>query len=167
MQVSAAMVKILREKSGAGIMECRNTLVEVEGDIEKAEIILKEKGLAKAENRAGRGTAQGIIDAYIHAGGRIGAMVELNTETDFVARTDEFKNLAHELALQIAALCPKCIGDNDIPDEADINPKEDCLLQQPYVRDPSKTVQDIINETIARTGENIRVKRFARFIVGE
>jgi elongation factor Ts len=161
------MVKKLRENSGAGVMECRNALAEAGGDFARAEAILKEKGLAKAEKKAGRTTAQGIIDAYIHAGGRVGAMVELNTETDFVARTAEFRILAHELAMQVAALSPKYIGDGDVPAGVEVNPKEDCLLQQPYIRDPDKTIEDIIKETIAKVGENIRVKRFVKFVLGE
>ncbi|MBI4331626.1 MAG: elongation factor Ts [Chloroflexi bacterium] len=160
------MVKELREKSGAGVMECRNALVEANGDIARAETVLKEKGLAKAEKKASRITTQGIVECYIHAGGRIGTMVELNTETDFVARTGEFKTLAHELAMQVAALAPKYIGDGDIPPGTEVNPQEDCLLQQPYIKDPSKTIQDVIKETIAKVGENIRVRRFVRFVLG-
>lgn len=166
MQTTAAMVKELREKSGAGVMECRNALVEAGGDTARAEAILKEKGLARAEKKAGRITTQGIIDSYIHAGGRIGTMVELNTETDFVARTEEFKALAHELAMQIAALAPKYIGDGDIPSGVEVNPPEDCLLQQPYIKDPGRTVQEVITETIAKVGENIKVRRFVRFVLG-
>jgi len=157
------MIKELREQCGAGIMECRNALLEVEGDIAKALQILKEKGLLKAEKKAERATAQGLIEAYIHIGGRIGAMVEVNCETDFVARTDEFKELAHNLAMQVAALSPQFIAKEEIPEGADIEPQAACLLLQPYIRDPSQTVRDVIIETIAKVGENIKVGRFARF----
>jgi len=157
------MIKELREQCGAGIMECRNALREVEGDIAKALQILKEKGLLKAEKKAERATAQGLIEAYIHTGGRIGAMVEVNCETDFVARTDEFKELAHNLAMQVAALAPQFIAKEEIPEGADIEPQAACLLLQPYIRDPSQTVRDVIIETIAKVGENIKVSRFARF----
>ena len=167
MQISIEMVKELRNQCGAGIMECRNALAEVEGDMEKALQILKEKGLLKAKKKAERTTAQGLIDAYIHAGGRIGAMVEVNCETDFVARTDEFKELAHDLAMQIAAQAPQFIAEEGIPEGADVEPQTACLLLQPYIRDPSKTVQDIITEAIAKVGENIRVSRFTRFELGE
>ncbi len=166
MQITAAMVKECRERTGAGVMECRNALAQADGDLSKAESLLKEKGLAKAEKKAGRSTTQGVIDCYIHAGGRIGALIELNTETDFVARTDEFKSLAHELCMQIAALSPKYIGDGDVPEGAELNPQEDCLLKQPYIKDPSKTIQDLITETIAKVGENIKVRRFVRFVLG-
>ncbi len=167
MQVTADMVKKLRAKSGAGVMECRNAITEAGGDLEKAEAILKARGLARAEKKAGRITTQGIVDAYIHAGGRVGAMVELNTETDFVAKTDQFRALAHELAMQVAALSPKYVGDGDVPAGAEVDEKQDCLLQQAYIRDTAKSTQDVINETIAKVGENIRVKRFVRFVLGE
>ena len=167
MNISTDLVKELREQSGAGIMECRNTLLEVEGDIEKALEILKEKALFKVEKKKDRAVSQGLIEAYIHAGGRIGAMVEVNCETDFAARTDELKELAHNLALQIAAMSPQFISSEEAPEEADIEPQTDCLLLQPYIRDPDVTIQDIINETIAKVGENIQVGRFTRFELGE
>jgi len=160
------MVKELRVQSGAGIMECRNTLLEVEGDVAKALQILKEKGLLKAEKKAERATPQGLIGAYIHTGGHIGAMVEVNCETDFVARTDEFKELAHSLAMQVAALSPQFIVKEEVPEGADIEPQSACLLLQPYIKDSGKTVRDIIVETIAKVGENIKVSRFARFELG-
>jgi len=163
LNISTEMIKELREQCGAGIMECRNALREVEGDIAKALQILKEKGLLKAEKKAERATAQGLIEAYIHIGGRIGAMIEVNCETDFVARTDEFKELAHNLAMQVAALAPQFIAKEEIPEGADIEPQAACLLLQPYIRDPSQTVRDVIIETIAKVGENIKVSRFARF----
>ena len=167
MDISTEMIKELREQCGAGIMECRNALLEVEGDMAKALQILKEKGLLKAEKKAERATAQGLIEAYIHTGGRIGAMVEVNCETDFVARTDEFRELAHDLAMQVAALSPQFIAKEEIPEGADIEPQAACLLLQPYIRDPGKTVRDVIVETIAKVGENIKISRFARFKVGD
>ena len=166
MQISIEMIKELRDQCGAGIMECRNTLLEVEGDVEKALQMLKEKGLLKAEKKAERATAQGLIEAYIHTGGRIGAIVEVNCETDFVARTDEFKELAHNLAMQVAALSPQFVTREEIPEGTDIEPQAACLLLQPYIRDPSLTVRDVIVETIAKVGENIKVSRFARFELG-
>lgn len=167
MEISAEMVKELRVQSGAGIMECRNTLLEVEGDMTKALQVLREKGLLKAEKKAERVATQGLIEAYIHTGGRIGAMVEVNCETDFVARTDEFKELAHNLAMQVAALAPRFIAEEEVPQGAVIEPQTACLLLQPYIKDPGKTVRDIIVETIAKVGENIKVRRFARFELGE
>jgi elongation factor Ts len=147
-------------------MECRNALLEVAGDLEKALQILKERGLLKAEKKADRVTAQGLIEAYIHTGGRIGALVEVNCESDFVARTDEFRELAHSLAMQVAALSPQYISAEELPAGADVEPQAACLLQQPYIRDPAKTVRDVIIEVIAKVGENIRVSRFVRFELG-
>ena len=166
MEISTEMVKELRSQSGAGVMDCRNALVEVEGDMGKALQALKEKGLLKAEKKAQRATTQGLIEAYIHTGGRIGAMVEVKCETDFVARTDEFKELAHYLAMQVAALCPQFISEEEIPEEADVEPQVACLLLQPYIKDITRTVQDIIVETVAKVGENIKVGRFSRFELG-
>jgi elongation factor Ts len=160
------MIKELRSQCGAGVMECRNALLEVKGDVEKALQILKERGLLKAQKRADRVTTQGLVEAYIHTGGRIGALIEVNCESDFVARTDEFKALAHELAMQVAALAPQFITEEEIPEGANVEPQVACLLLQPYIRDPGKTVRDVIIETIARVGENIRVRRFARFELG-
>ena len=167
MKISTEMVKELRSQSGAGIMECRDVLLEVRGNVEKALQILKEKGLIKAEKKAKRATAEGLIEAYIHTGGRIGAMVEVNCETDFVARTDEVKELAHNVAMQVAALSPQFITKEEVPEEAEIEPETACLLLQPYIKDPSKTVQDVVVETIAKVGENIKVSRFARFELGD
>ncbi len=166
MEISIEMIKELRSQCGAGIMECRNALLEVEGDLEKALRILRERGLLKAEKKADRVTAQGLIEAYIHTGGRIGALVEVNCETDFVARTDEFRELAHDLAMQVAALSPQYISEEELPAGADVEPQAACLLQQPYIRDPAQTVRDVIVEVIAKVGENIRVSRFTRFELG-
>ena len=166
MQISTEMIKELRDQSGAGVMDCRIALLDTEGDMEKALQILREKGLLKAKKKAERATTQGLIEAYIHTAGRIGAMIEVSCETDFVARTDEFKELAHCLAMQVAALSPQFISEEEVPEGADIEPQEACLLLQPYIKDPTKTVKDVIVETIARVGENIRVGRFARFELG-
>ena len=148
-------------------MECRNALIEAEGDIEKALQILRQQSLFKAEGKNKRSASQGLIETYIHTGGRIGAMVELNCETDFAARTDEFKELAHTLAMQVAAQDPQCISKEQIPEGADIEPQIACLLLQPYIKNPEQTIQDVINETVAKVRENIKVSRFARFELGQ
>jgi elongation factor Ts len=166
LEVSVELIKELREQCGAGVMECRNALIEVGGDVDKALGILKERGIRKAEKKAGRTTAQGLVEAYVHSGGRVGALIEINCETDFVARTDEFRELAHELAMQVTALAPQYIDAEEIPKGADADPQSACLLQQAYIRDPSKTVQELITEVIAKVGENIKVSRFARFELG-
>ena len=167
MKISTDMIKELREQSGAGIMDCRSALLGCDGDVEKALEALKEKGLLKAQKKAERATTQGLVEAYVHTAGRIGAMVEVNCETDFVARTDEFKELAHCLAMQVAAQSPQYISDEELPEGADLEPQEACLLLQPYIKDPAMTVKDVIIETIAKVGENIRVSRFARFELGD
>ena len=166
MDISKEMIKSLREQTGAGIMDCRGALISCDGDIEKAIEVLKEKGLLKAKNKSERATSQGLVDAYIHTAGRIGAMVEINCETDFVARTDEFKGLAHCLAMQVAAMNPLYISEKDIPEGKDLVVAEACLMEQPYIKDPTKTIKDIITETIAKTGENIRINRFIRYELG-
>jgi len=166
LKIPTSQVKELREQSGAGIMDCRNALLEARGDMGKAVQILEQRNLLQAQRKARRSTSQGIIEAYIHTGRRIGAMVEVNCETDFVARTDEFKELAHHLAMQVAATSPQFISREEIPEGADMEPEAACLLLQPYIKNPDKTVQDIIVETIAKVGENIKVNRFARFELG-
>ena len=166
MNIPTVKVRELREQSGAGVMSCRNALIEASGDIEKAQQILKEKGILKAQKKLERSTTQGLIETYVHTGGRIGAMVEVNCETDFVTRTDEFKELAHNLVMQVAAMPPQFISNDEVPEGTDVEPQVDCLLLQPFIKDPSKTIQDIIVETIARLGENIKVARFARFELG-
>ncbi|MDD4874257.1 MAG: elongation factor Ts [Dehalococcoidales bacterium] len=169
MEISTASIKELREQCGAGIMECRAALVKSEGCTEKALEILKVQGFIKAAKKSGRATDQGLVEAYIHAGGRIGAMVELNCETDFVARTDEFKCLAHNIAMQIAAMNPSYISEDDIPadipqdERAKLEDSAVCLLSQPYIKDTTLTIKDIIVENIAKMGENIKVNRIARF----
>jgi elongation factor Ts len=167
LKISADKVKELREQSGAGVMQCRQALMECQGDIEKALEFLKEQGLLKAKEKEERATSQGLIEAYIHTGGRIGAMVEVNCETDFVARTDEFKELAHQLAMQVAAMQPQFISEEEYSPETELEPQTACLLLQPYIKDPERSVQDIITETIAKVGENIKVSRFARFELGD
>jgi elongation factor Ts len=167
LEIPVAKIKELREQCGAGVMDCRNALLEAEGDTEKAIQILKQKGYLQAQKKAKRSATQGIIEAYIHTDGRIGAMVEVNCETDFAARTDAFKELAHNLAMQVAAMLPQFISIDDAPLGDTIEAEAACLLHQPYIKDPSKTVQDIITETIAKVGENIKVSRFARFELGQ
>jgi len=166
LEVSTAAIKALREKTGAGVMECKRALAEAGGDFNSAYELLRKQGLAVAEKKASRVATQGLVEAYIHLGGRIGAMVEVNCETDFVARTDDFRRLARELAMQVAAMPPTCISPDELPRGAEVNPAECCLLLQPYIRDPSKTVQDLITDTVAKLRENIRVRRFARFELG-
>lgn len=167
MKIATVEVKELRDLSGAGIMDCKKALLEAEGNMEKALQILKEQSLFNAKKKEKRSTAQGVIEAYIHTGGRIGAIVEVNCETDFAARTDEFKELARNLAMQVTAMSPQFVSREEVPDEADIEPQAACLLLQSYIRDPDKTVQDIITETIAKVGENIKISRFTRFELGE
>jgi elongation factor Ts len=194
--ISAAMVKELREKSGAGIMDCKQALAENDGDMEKAVDFLRKKGLATAAKRAGRATSEGTVQSYIHMGGKIGVMVEVNCETDFVAKTDDFMEFARNLAMHIAATSPVGITAEDVPEDVierersiyrdqavemgkpekmiekivdgKLNKffKESCLMDQPYVRDPDKTITDYLNEVIAKTGEKVTIKRFARFQVG-
>ena len=194
--ISATMVKELREKSGAGIMDCKEALAACDADMEKAVDFLRKKGLATAAKRAGRATSEGTIQSYIHMGGKIGVMVEVNCETDFVAKTDDFIEFARNLAMHIAATNPVGITPEDVPEavvqrereiyeaqaaetgkpekvidkivEGKLNKfyKENCLLNQAYVRDGDKSIADYLNEVIAKTGEKIEIKRFARFQVG-
>jgi elongation factor Ts len=197
MAITAEQVKTLREKTGAGMMECKSALQETGGDQEKAVELLRKKGLASAAKRAGRATANGVVGSYIHMGGKVGVLVEVNCETDFVARTDTFQALVKELALHIAAADPKYVRREDVP--ADVLDKEReiygaqfadsgkpanvvdkivegklgsyyaqvVLLDQPSVRDPDVSVSQMLAEAAAKTGENITVSRFARFKVGE
>ncbi|ACM04640.1 translation elongation factor Ts [Thermomicrobium roseum DSM 5159] len=175
--ITTAMIKELRERTGAGIMDAKRALEEAGGDMERAAEILRQQGLARAARKAGRATGQGLVHAYIHGGGRIGALIEVNCETDFVARTDIFKQLVHDLAMQVAATAPRYVSVEDIPpdvleegiQEAGSRDKflqQVVLLAQPFIKDPSKTVEEVIQEAIARLGENIRVRRFARFELG-
>ncbi len=152
MNITVEDIKKLREETEAGVMACRSALEDCRGNFEKAKGMLREQGIAKAEKKAEREVKSGLVEAYVHGDGRVGVLLELNCETDFVARNENFKKLAHELALQIASMSPK--------DPAD-------LLIQAYIRDPKITVSDMIKEVIAKTGENIQVGRFSRFAVGE
>jgi elongation factor Ts len=197
MAIGAEQVKILRDRTGAGMMDCRKALEEVNGDIDKAIEVLRKRGVASAEKRAGRSTNQGIIEAYIHAGGRLGTIVELNCETDFVAKTEDFHMLAKEVSMQIAAMNPRAITREQVdtsviekeleiyraqaraegkPEQVierisvgklDKFYQDYCLMEQSYVKDPGKTIKDVITEVIAKTGENISIKRFVRFQIGE
>jgi len=151
---------------GAGIMECRHALVETGGDRQKAVELLRERGCLKAAKKAERVTAQGLVESYIHTGGRIGAMVEINCETDFVARTDEFKQLAHDVAMQVAAMNPQYLTPEEVPAGMEIETEAACLLNQSFIKDPSRLVKDLIIEVISKTGENIRIGRFSRFEIG-
>ncbi len=167
MDITTDRIKELRQETGAGVMDCRTALVDTGGDKAKALQILQERGLLKARKTAGRVTKQGLVECYIHGGGRIGAMVEVNCETDFVARTDEFKDLAHNITMQVAAMSPEFVCREDVPVGAEVDFATACLLLQPYIKDPTRTVQDVITEVIARVGENIKISRFARFELGQ
>jgi len=165
-EIPVERIKELREASGAAVMQCRSALVEAGCDVAKALEILKKQSIVIAEKKANRTTAQGLVETYVH-GGRIGAMVEVNCETDFVARTPEFRELAHNLAMQVAAMCPICISKEQLPEGCDKPPETACLLIQPFIKDQSRTVQDIVTEAIGKTRENIKISRFARFELGE
>jgi elongation factor Ts len=195
--ISAATVKQLREKTGAGIMDCKEALSECNGDISKAVDFLRKKGLATAAKRAGRATTEGIIESYIHMDNKLGVLVEINCETDFVAKNDDFKEFAKNIAMHITATNPVSIRPEDVPKETidkekeiyraqvlDMGKpeqiadkivdgkmkkyfKENCLMNQAYVRDPNITIEDLLNEMVAKIGENITIKRFARFKIGE
>ena len=197
MEITSAMVKELRERTQAGMMDCKKALIECKGDMEKAIEYLREKGLAANAKKAGRVAAEGMVDSYIHMGGKIGVLIEVNCETDFVAKTDSFRNLCHDLALQIAASNPLFVSKEDVPvenlnKERDIlraqalnegKPekivdrmvegriekyyKEVCLLDQPFVKNPDITVQTLVNETALASGEKISVRRFTRYERGE
>jgi len=194
--ISTSLVKELREKTGVGIMDCKTALAESGGDLEKAVEYLRKKGIATAKKRGGRSTSQGQVQAYIHAGGKIGVLVEANCETDFTAKTEDFSTFIKDLAMQIAATNPIAVDRDRVPQavlekereiywtqaresgkpdkviEKSVEGKltkfyaEACLLEQPFVKNPDITVQDLLNELIAKTGENILVKRFARFQLG-
>jgi elongation factor Ts len=166
MKIPVEVVKELRNKTNAGIGDCNKALLEVGGDIEKAIEFLKERGAAIAEKKKDVVATEGVIEAYIHHTKRIGALVELNCETDFVARTQEFKELAHDLAMQIAATSPQFLTSEEMPPEAEIDPQTACLLSQLFIKEPEKTVQEVISEMITKVGENIKVRRFARFELG-
>jgi len=164
--VSPAAVKELRELTGAGMLDCKRSLEEAGGDFDKAKDILRKKGIALATKKAERATAEGLVQTYLHHDGRLGALVEINCETDFVARTEDFSKLAQDIALQVAATNPTYLASDDIPQGTEGDAKQLCLLLQPFVRDESMTVADMVRETVRKTGENIRIRRFARFELG-
>jgi elongation factor Ts len=170
MKIPVETVKEVRSRTNVGIADCNKALLEVGGDVEKAIEFLKQRGAAIAEAKKDEVATEGIVEAYIHHTKRVGSMVELNCETDFVARTPEFKELAHDLAMQVAASAPQFITSEEMSaegeTETETDPQTVCLLNQPFIKDPTRTVQDIITETIAKVGENIRVRRFARFELG-
>jgi elongation factor Ts len=196
-EITAAMVKELREKTGAGMMDCKNALVEAQGDMDKAGDILRKKGIARASKKASRAANEGIIESYIHPGSKLGVLLEINCETDFVAKTDDFKIFARDIAMQVAASSPVYVGrenvDQEVTDREMVIYREQaqsqgkpekiiekiatgklekyyseiCLLEQPFVKDPDKTVQNLLTELIAKLGENISIRRFCRFKVGD
>lgn len=167
MEVTVELIRTLRASTGAGIMECKNALEASQGDLEKATETLRVRGFAQVAKRADRATGQGVVEAYVHTGGRVGAMVELGCETDFVARTEVFKKLAHDIAMQIAAMGPVYLDESDI-EEGDTRPvAQVSLLQQPFIKDNSSSVGEVIQEAAAKLGENVRVLRFSRLALGE
>jgi elongation factor Ts len=195
--ITAALVKELRERTGAGMMECKKALVEGHGDLAEAEVILRKRGISLAGKKAGRATRQGLIGTYIHAGGQLGVMVEINCESDFVARTDDFKGLVHDVAMHVAAADPRYLGREDVPaaalekekeiarDRAKAEGKPEkiidkivegqlakyyeavCLLDQPFVKEATLTIEQLVKTKIAKLGENISIARFVRFKVGD
>ena len=196
MKITSQMVKELRDKTNAGMMDCKKALGETEGDLEKAVDLLRQKGLAVAAKRADRATSEGVVECYIHAGGKLGVMVEVGCETDFVAKTDDFKGFAKDIAMHVAAVNPVSVGRDEVP--ADLVQREReiyinqalesgkpenivekivsgkiekylseiCLMEQKYVKNPDLSIQDLLNELVAKMGENISIKRFARFQIG-
>ena len=196
MNITSQMLKDLRDKTAAGMMDCKKALNDTNGDMEKAVDLLRQKGLAVAAKRAGRATSEGVIETYIHAGGKLGVMVELNCETDFVAKTDDFRGFARDLAMHIAAVNPVAVTREAVPENILSREKEIyiqqalesgkpkniiekmitgkmekyladiCLLEQKFVKDPERSIQDLLNELVGKMGENISIKRFARFQVG-
>lgn len=196
MQITAEMVKNLREITNAGMMDCKKALVETSGNVDEAIKYLREKGIAKAAKKADRSTGEGLISSYIHAGGKIGVLLELNCETDFVAKTDDFKNLSKDICMQIAATDPKYVSRDNIPEDVIESEKkiyveqakqsgkpenvadkiaegklnkffsEVCLLEQPYIKEADQTIEDIIKLVISKIGENITIGRFVRYQVG-
>lgn len=197
MEISASQVKELRARTGAGVIDCKNALAECGGDLEKAQQLLRAKGLLAAARKSGRVAKEGLVTSYIHGEGRLGVLVEVNCETDFVARTEDFRTLAREIALQVAASDPRYVSRQEVPqdvaaaeraaqlakaradgkDGADAEAEADkqmekfyetaCLVDQPFIRDERRSVGELIKEVIAKTGENIQVRRFARFKLGE
>ena len=167
MGVSVEIVKALRDETGAGVMDCKRALDQADGNLDRARNILREEGVASAAKKASRATPEGLVEAYVHSGGRIGALVEINCETDFVARTPDFKQLAHDVAMQVAAMAPLYVDRSDMPEGDDSDPELVCLLLQPFIKDPTQTVQDQVNQAVAMLGENVKVRGFTRFSLGE
>ncbi len=167
MLISVDMIKALRQRTSAGVMDSKHALEEAGGDLDRAEEILREQGVASAAKKADRETSEGLVETYVHSGGRIGAMVEMNCETDFVARTPEFRELAHDVALQVAAMSPLFVDAEDIPEGEPVEPEQSCLLRQPFIKDTTRTVGDLVTETVGKLGENIRIRRFSRYSLGE
>ena len=167
MAVSVELVRNLRDQTGAGIMDCKDALEKSDGDMEKAVLALREKGVASVAKRAGKDTNEGVIDTYLHTGGRVGAIVELGCETDFVARTEEFQKLAHEIAMQVAAMAPLYVDADEIEEGDTRPPAQITLMQQPFIKNSSSSVGEMVKELAAKVGENIRVVRFSRLAVGE
>lgn len=196
MTISADKVKALRERTGVGIMDCKSALTETDGDIDKAVELLRKMGVASAEKRAGRETDEGLVEAYIHAGSQLGVLVEINCETDFVAKTDDFKNFARDIAMQVAATGPRVVSREDFPQgeidkEVEIYKtqannegkpeniikrfvqgklekfyQENALMEQSYIKDPSKNIKELLAEVITKTGENINIRKFVRYQLG-
>ncbi len=166
MPISSEDVKKLRDLTGAGMLDCKKALDETDGDFEKAKDILRQKGFEAMAKRAERSTSEGVIAHYIHHNQRIGALVELNCESDFVARTEDFRKLAKQIALQVAGANPLYVSSEEMPNGAEGEPEAVVLLLQPFLQDESRTIQDLVSETISKTGENIRVRRFSRFELG-
>ena len=196
MKITSQMVKELRDRTNAGMMDCKKALGETEGDMEKAIDLLRKKGLAVAQKRSGRATSEGVVECYIHAGGKLGVMVEVGCETDFVAKTDDFKNFAKDIAMHVAAAMPVSISRDEVPEEMVAREKdiyvqqakesgkpdniiekmvsgkvdkylsEICLMEQKFVKNPDLSIQDLLNELVSKMGENISIKRFSRFQVG-
>ena len=192
--VTSQMIAALREKTGAGLLDVKKALDEAQGDSEQAETILRKKGVASAAKKAGRSTSEGLVESYIHVGGKVGVLVEVNCETDFVAKTDEFKTLCRDICLQIAAASPSYVRREDVP-ESELAKERDiaaaqvagkppaavqkivegklekfysqaCLVDQPFVKQPEKTIKDLLTERIAKLGENLQIRRFVRFQLG-
>ena len=161
------LVRTLRDQTGAGIMDCKEALEKSDGDMEKATQALREKGVASAGKRVGKDTNEGVIETYLHTGGRVGAMVELGCETDFVARTEEFEKVAHDIAMQIAAMGPVYSDKDEIEDGDTRSPAQISLMQQPFIKNGSSSVGEMVTELAGKVGENIRVVRFTRLAVGE
>ena len=166
MAITTEQIKALREATGAGVMDAKRALEEANGDMARAKEILREKGMAAAAKRADRETSNGVVESYIHAAGRIGVLVELNCETDFVAKTEDFRTLARNVAMQIAAMNPAVVSPEDRTAAHEGSDEEVCLVSQPFIRDPGRTIGDLVHDTVAKTGENIRVRRFVRFELG-